>query len=200
MNKQEFLDKLRAGLSGLPRQDVEERLAFYAEMIDDRTEDGLSEAEAVAAVGTVEEIVAQVLAETPFAKLAVERVKPKHRLEGWEIVLLVVGSPLWLSLVIAAVSVIFSLYAVLWSLIVALWSLFGAFVGGAFGGLLGGIVLALAVNPPAGLALIAAGLVLAGLSILLFIGCKAATAGIVWLTKRILLGMKNALLKKEEIR
>lgn len=198
MTKQEFLDKLRAGLVGLPSQDIEERLAFYAEMIDDRMEDGLPEADAVAAVGTVEEIVAQVVAETPFAKLAVERVKPKHRLKSWEILLLVLGAPLWFSLGIVALSVLFSVYVVLWSLIVSLWSVFAAFAGGAFGGLFGGILFACTNNATAGLALIAAGLVLAGLSILVFIGCKAATKGTVLLTKRILLGMKNALLKKEE--
>ncbi len=43
MNKQAFLTQLRKGLSGLPQEDIEERLAFYSEMIDDRIEEGLSE-------------------------------------------------------------------------------------------------------------------------------------------------------------
>ena len=51
MNKSEFLGALRKGLHGLPQDDIEERLAFYGEMIDDRTEEGLSEEEAVSAVG-----------------------------------------------------------------------------------------------------------------------------------------------------
>ena len=33
MNKQEFLTELRKGLSGLPQNDIEERLAFYGEML-----------------------------------------------------------------------------------------------------------------------------------------------------------------------
>ena len=45
MNKQEFLAELRRGLSGLPRDDIEERLSFYGEMLDDRIEEGLSEEE-----------------------------------------------------------------------------------------------------------------------------------------------------------
>ena len=49
MNKQEFLSQLRKGLAGLPQNDIEERLAFYGEMIDDRIEEGLSEEEAVSA-------------------------------------------------------------------------------------------------------------------------------------------------------
>lgn len=36
MNKQEFLSSLRKQLPNLPRQDVNERIAFYSEMIDDR--------------------------------------------------------------------------------------------------------------------------------------------------------------------
>ena len=42
MSKQAFLARLRKELSGLPKDDIEERLAFYEEMIDDRTEEGLS--------------------------------------------------------------------------------------------------------------------------------------------------------------
>ena len=38
-----FLDELRKGLSGLPEEDIQERLSFYSEMIDDGMEEGLSE-------------------------------------------------------------------------------------------------------------------------------------------------------------
>ena len=48
MTKQEFLNQLRMGISGLPQEDISERLTFYREMIDDRMEEGLSEEEAVA--------------------------------------------------------------------------------------------------------------------------------------------------------
>ena len=48
MNKQEFLVQLRNALSGLPKDDIEERIEFYSEMIEDRIEEGLSEEEAIA--------------------------------------------------------------------------------------------------------------------------------------------------------
>ena len=38
MHKQEFLAQLRKGLSGMPQDDIEERLVFYSEMVDDRME------------------------------------------------------------------------------------------------------------------------------------------------------------------
>ena len=62
MDKLTFLGLLRQGLNGLPQEDIEERIGFYSEMIDDRMEEGLSEAEAVAGVGSVEEIVPQIIA------------------------------------------------------------------------------------------------------------------------------------------
>lgn len=61
MTKQEFLAELRRGLSGLPQNDIEERLNFYSEMIDDRMEEGLSEQEAVDGIGSVDSVVSQIL-------------------------------------------------------------------------------------------------------------------------------------------
>ena len=124
MSKQEFLMQLRKGLSGLPQEDIEERLTFYSEMIDDRMEEGFSEGEAVAAVGSAQEIAAQVVAEIPFAKIAKERIKSKRRLSASEIVLLALGSPIWLSLGIAVFAVILSIYVLLWAVMISLWSVF----------------------------------------------------------------------------
>ena len=196
MNKQAFLLALKSKLASLPPEDLEERLAFYNEMIDDRVEEGLSEEEAVAQIGSVDEIVTQILADTPLSTLVKERIKPKKRLRAWEIVLLAGGSPLWLSLLIAAFAVVFALYAVLWSLIVSLWAVFASFVGCALGGIAGGAVITLR-NPLPGIALIGAGILCAGISVFLFLGCKAATKGMAKLTKIIALGIKYCFVKKE---
>ena len=77
MNKQDFLEKLRNGLAGLPKDDLDERINFYSEMIDDRMEDGLTEEEAVSQMGDVEEIISQIIAETPFVKIVKEKIRPK---------------------------------------------------------------------------------------------------------------------------
>ncbi len=198
MNKQDFLAQLRKGLSGLPQDDIEERLTFYSEMIDDRTEEGLSEEQAVAAVGNVDEIIAQIVAETSPKKTAKEKIKSQRQLKTGEIVLLVLGSPIWVSLLVAAIAVILSLYAALWSVIISLWAVFASFVGAALGGILGGAVFSLSGNALAGAAMIGAGLVCAGFSVFLFFGCRAATAGTVLLTKRIALGIKRWFVGREE--
>ena len=85
MNKEEFLNALRSALAGLPQEDIEERLAFYSESIDDRVEDGLTEEEAVEAIGTVDEVRDQIMAEIPLTKLVREKMRPKGRLRAWEI-------------------------------------------------------------------------------------------------------------------
>lgn len=198
MSKQEFLAQLRKGLSGLPKDDIEGRLAFYNEMIDDRMEEGLSEEEAVSAVGSVDEIVSQVVAEIPLARVAKERIKPKRRMQAWEVVLLVIGSPIWLSLLIAAFAVIVSLYIVLWSVVISLWAVFASLIGCAIGCIAAGIGVAVGINSLTGVAMIGAGIVCAGLSIFMFYGCKAATKGSAVLTKKLPLWIKNCFIKKEE--
>ena len=197
MSKQEFLAWLRKGLSGLPQNDIEERLAFYSEMIEDQMEDGVSEEEAVSAIGSVDEIVAQVVAETPLMKIAKERIKSKRRLSTGEIVLLTLGSPIWLSLGIAAFAVILSLYISLWAVIISLWSVFASFVGCSIGGVLACVIFAVGDNGVSGLAMLAAGIVCAGLAIFVFYGCKAATKGTLILTNKKLIWIKNCFKGKE---
>lgn len=198
MYKQDFLEMLRKGLSGLPQSEIEERLAFYTEMIEDRMEDGLSEAEAVAAVGTVEEIVAQTVSEIPLAKLAKERIMPKRRLRAWEILLLALGSPVWLSLLISAAAVVLSVYVSLWSVIVSLWAGFVSLAVSSVACVVAVVILAVSGHGTAAVAVLAATLVCMGLSIFIFFGCKAATKGILLLTKRFALWIKNRFVKKEE--
>lgn len=198
MSKQEFLVKLRNGLSGLPKADMEERLAFYSEMIDDRMEEGNSEEEVVGEIGDVDEIVSQIIADTPLVKLVKEKTKPKRRLRVWEIILLIAGSPLWLSLLLAVVAVILAIYLVLWSVLVSLWAVFGSVLGCGFGGAVAGIGFACFDNGLTGLVMIGAGLTCLGVAIFLFYGCKAATKGTLILTGKIALGIKNCFIKREE--
>ena len=197
MNKQEFLDQLRLELSGLPKEDLEERLNFYAEIIDDRIEDGLSEEEAVNEIGPSEEIASQIIAETPLSIIVKERVKPKRRLKAWEIVLLILGAPLWIPLLIAAFAVLFSLYIVLWSLMIALWAVDVAFIASALAGIAGGCIMLIKGESLSALMGFGIGMIMAGLSIFLFFGCKAATKGTVVLTKKMGLGIKTLFLAKE---
>ncbi len=198
MNRQEFITELRTKLCGFPEKEIRERIDFYVEMIDDRIEDGLSEEEAVSQIGSVEDIAAQVIADIPFSKIAKEKIKSRRRLKAWEIVLISLGSPIWLSLAIAAFSVMISLYAVIWSAIIFVWAVFASLVACAIGGVLAGIAFAVIGNEFSGIAIICAGIVSAGVAIFFFFGCKATTKGVLLLTKKIVLGIKMSFIKKEE--
>ena len=217
MRKQEFLDALRKRLGKLSSQDVEERLGFYAEMIDDRIEEGLDEEAAVAAVGSVDAIVAQLAAELPNEKPvraqnlpkrtkepkdpkeSKEPKEPRRALKAWSIVLIAVGSPIWLSLLIAAAAVVLALYIVLWAVLISLWAVFVALAACAVAGSLAGIVCAVGGYGYAGCFLEACALVCGGLAILFGYGCNALSKGTVRLTHWLVVGRKHRYTKKESM-
>lgn len=198
MTKQEFLAGLEEELSGLPQNDIAERLAFYGEMIEDRKEDGLSEEEAIDMIGPVKTVAKQIIDEIPISKLVRERVKTKHRMGAGEIILLVLGSPIWLSLLIAAFAVLLSVYIVIWAVIISLWAVCAALPVCALAGAAAGITLICKGTVLPGIAMIGAAVTLAGLTVFWFIGCKAVSKGAVILTKRIASWIKSLFIRKEK--
>ena len=185
MTKREFLVTLRKCLSDLPKDEIEQQLNYYSEMIDDGMEEGLTEEEAVGKIGDLEEIIDQL----PHPE------KNKRRLTAGEITLLAAGSPIWVPLLIAAVAVAFSVYVSWWAVVISLWAAFVSLVAVAFAGIAAGVGFMVSGFVPSGLWMISAALVCAGLSIFLFYGCKCLTTGTLKLTKKILVGRKS---KKEE--
>ena len=195
MKKREFLAALGGALSALPQEEREERLSFYGEMIDDRIEEGLSEEEAVADIGSVDAAAADILGErAPVA--AVKEDKPKRK--TWQTVLLILGAPVWAPLLIAAAAVVLAGFVVLWVLIAALWAVFASLAAGGVGGIAFGITYAAVGDRAGGLGTLAAGLIQAGLAIFLFFACKAATTGAARLTRKFALWLKARFTKKEE--
>ena len=75
MNKTEFLAAIAEKLGALSKSDMENSLAYYSEMVEDYMENGKTEEEAVAAIGTPEEIAAQILMEQPLPKIVKAKVK-----------------------------------------------------------------------------------------------------------------------------
>ena len=114
MKKSEFLIKLKKSLQGLPKKEVQDHISFYSEMIDDRIEEGLTEEEAVGAIGDVRQISEQILNDLKDTEPPSRADNKKEKLKGWEIALLIIGSPIWLSILI-------TVFAVAWSLVLTLW-------------------------------------------------------------------------------
>ena len=177
MTKEKFLSELGARLSRLPKREIEECLAFYGEMIEDRIEEGLSEQEAVLAVGDVDKIAKEKLGDEISEKLSVEDKKSSGKYNGGKLALIIAGSPLWISLFAAAFAVVVSLYASAWAVIVSLWSAFGAFAVSAPAGLILGIVMFSLGRGLLGAVLISTAFIAFSLAIFSFYAC-------IWLTKK----------------
>ena len=197
MNKDQFLIALITKLNGLPQEDIERSVGYYSEMIDDRIEEGVSEEEAVAVLGSIEDIATQILGETSLVSLLKKKFK-KRRLRTWEIVLLVVGSPIWLSLLVSVLACVVSVYVSLWCVVVSLYAANVSFAACAVGGVILSVVYIMAGNVGGGIFLLGSAFVLAGLAIFLFFGCRYTTKGMIFLTKKIFAMSKRVFVRKEK--
>lgn len=189
MNKTQFLLELDKMLSQLSETEKVDWLRFYSEMIEDRMEEGLSEEEAVAAIGTVRDIAAQITSDQP-AGTAKKR-------NPWMVLLLILGSPIWIAILASLFAVVLTLYISLWAIVISLWAVFASLAACGLAGVAGGIGFACGGHVLPGIALSGAGLVCAGLAILLFFGCRAATKGTAILGKKLFMLIKKCFRKKE---
>ncbi len=132
MNKKGFLKELCAELSGLSAADIKSSAEYYAEMIDERVEAGLSEEAAVAELGAPRDIARDIMMNMPLTKVIKTKIKKQRSFKAWEAVLLVLGSPIWISLLAAAICLVLAVYITLWSIYI---SLLATNVAAIFGGL-----------------------------------------------------------------
>lgn len=181
MTKVEFLDELKKQIAEYPSGETEQSLEYYSEMIDDRMEDGMTEGEAVASLGKIEDIARQIKEELPLATLVKQKTKEKthgKRLPVWAIILLILGFPLWGGLVITILAVVVSLYAVIWAIDIALWSLVIVFAVSSLVGVIGCVLSAVHGAFGSALFYLGAGMVCVGLGIFLFLGMRLLTKGL----------------------
>ena len=201
MKRIEFLNQLKAQLWALPEADIQCSLDYYSEMIDDRMEDGLSEEEAVAAIGDLDEIVKQILNETPRPPQVVESTqkqnKVKNKVAPWMVVLLVLSAPLWIPLVAGVGSSVLGVYVSLWSVVIALYATAFALAVSAIGLLVAAFSLLWIRRFGKGAVMVGGALVCAGLAILIFLLSNLAAKGLVALTKLIWNGITGIFRRKE---
>lgn len=172
MTKEDFLAALRTALSGLSKEDIARNLDYYREMLEDRIEDGATEEEAVAALGPVENIAAQLLPDPPAAP---SPSRKSRKISGGEWALLILGFPLWFPLLLTGAAVVLTLFISLWTVVLSLWSVPVGFAGGALGGTVTAVAAFTQGQPWVGVSLLGATLLLAGLSVFTFVGCDRLT-------------------------
>ncbi|MBO4432212.1 MAG: hypothetical protein J5852_01640, partial [Clostridia bacterium] len=132
-------------------------------------------------------------------KIVRERVKPKRGLKAWEILLIILGFPVWFPLTVSALAVLFSLYVTICALIASLWAVFVSFVAAALVCLILGIITVIRGSIFEGIALIGLFIMFCGFSILLFLGCIGAVKGLIALTKKTAVWIKSLFIKKENL-
>lgn len=193
MKKKEFLEELEKRLNGLPKNDIEERKNFYSEMIDDRVEDGKTEEEAIEDLGGIDTVVNQIASETPMVKLVKEKIKPKRGPKAWEIVLLVLGFPLWFPLLIVGFVLILVFYLLMWIFVIVTYVVETAFIVSAIAGFLKfGVELIIYNNFNIGY--LSVGILGIGLALVMAGICTLATKLNVKLAKKIFTGFKRKMI------
>ncbi|MDD5799281.1 MAG: hypothetical protein PUD09_01325 [Coriobacteriales bacterium] len=124
MTRDEWLTQLCAKLldQGISKKDVQEAQEFYAEALDDRMEDGMTEAEAVADLGDVRDACDSVVESLPPVRRAVAGVRQSRERTVLVIVLLILGAVAWVPLAAGLALLAVAVYAAIWCVIAALWA------------------------------------------------------------------------------
>ena len=194
MKREEFLEQLRKSLQGLPKEDIEDRINFYNESISDRMEDGKTEEEAIADIGSVDEVVKKVANETPLNKLVKERIRPKRRLRGWEIAIIASTFPFWLPFLITFLVLLFVGFILIWTGVIVAYSVETGLVASSMMGIAG--FTASFMNGNFNTYYLGISLASFGAAILLGFGCVGITKANIKLSKLIVLGIKSWFIRK----
>lgn len=197
MNKEIFIKELKKGLKRLPREEKRKQLSYYSELIDDMIEDGMSEAEAVARLGDVKDICDNILKEYSIQSSSDKTNKPST---GWKVVtiiLLVLGSPVWISILIAIFAVVFAIYVCFWAVVITLFAVAFALAVSSLAMIVFLIFKLIASNVATAVLALAAAFLLAGLALLIGLAAYWTARGAV-LTAAAMVKAVKAIFKRKE--
>ncbi|MEG1410976.1 MAG: DUF1700 domain-containing protein [Terrisporobacter sp.] len=110
MTKATFIDTLRRLLKHLDEQECNKFISYYEEIIEDYKESGLTEEEVIEKIGSPQSIAKNILSEQDSINIKI----PAFNSKILNIILLILGFPLWGSLLLSAVLIILSGYIVIW--------------------------------------------------------------------------------------
>lgn len=169
MTKRDFLNELYNRLATIPEEDRLNSIEYYSEMINDRMEDGIPEAYAVAMLGSIDDIVNQIISDIPLHKLIKEKIAKPRSVNVWKIILLsfgflVIGIPIIASLLAIALSLV----AAVWSVAISMFAAVIALAVGGVGGVVGFFVLLILKNPAQAFLLFGTSLLSLGLVLPIF--------------------------------
>ena len=126
MQKVEFLALLRQRIAILPQHEIEQTVEYYSEMIDDYVESGHTTEQAIAQMGGLDNVAAQVLAGEQIP--VYEAYGVQKRKKNGLLWLVILGFPVWLPLLITAFCLVLTAAIALLTLaMVTPWSLVVSF-------------------------------------------------------------------------
>ena len=190
MTKEEYLKELESKLSGLPKDEIKNRIDFYSEMIDDIIEEGKTEEEAIEKIGNVDSTIKQIASETSMVKLVKEKIMPKRPLRTIEIVLIILGAPLWVPLVLLTLFLVILAYLLIWLGVIICYSilLFSAY------SFITEIINFFALD--FSLFHISIAIISIGMGIFMYYGSLYATKGTILLSKKIGFSIKKSFITR----
>lgn len=86
MTKHEFISILRRRCNNLDPNELEEAIAYYEEMINERIEHGEKEEDIIKSFGNMDDIVKDLYANIPFKKIIQRRFKVEGS-SGWKVLI-----------------------------------------------------------------------------------------------------------------
>lgn len=194
MNKNVFLSSLRDALHGLPQDDIDKTIDYYSEMIDDAVEEGEDEQAVIERLGSIQDIAGKIINDTPLSRLVKENIRG-HKLTAAEIILIIITSPIWFSILVSLLSVIVSVYVSLWVAVFSLWAVFASLaVSGPV--CLVAAVLLIGIKPLKALFVFGAALICIGLAVFMFYISLLFTKLLIRFTVFIIRKIKNIVIKK----
>lgn len=197
MKKEEFLNKLRDELENANINNVEDIIEYYEEMIDDRIDDGMTEKKAVASIDGIDTIVKNELLDRPMATIIKEKVKDeaekaeKNGTKTLWLVLLIIGIPVWFPLIIGLLGGLFGLCCGVWGIIIALFATILGLSVAAIACIGTGLISIFTMPTSMTLATITAGIILAGVSMILIPLAVTIAKGMISVIKRLFKAIKG---------
>jgi len=178
MKKDEFLRRLNAALSPLQKPERVKTVQYYRECVEDRMEDGMDEETAVGGLEPIDTIAARAIEDAQSRGML--RKKP-HPLST---ILIVLGFPVWFSLLAALGAVTLAMYVSAWAVIVSLFAVVASLgLAGVAG--VAAVALYYAAHLWTAVFLLGAGCVCAALGIVLFFPSLALTKWLIAGTGRV---------------
>lgn len=195
MRKADFLKELELNLQKMNASEKNKFVIYYDEIISDYIENGMSEEEAIKKVGSPMKIAEELLADYDSVELKL----PSTGSKTLNIILTVIGFPLWGSVLLSIILLVFSIYVLIWCIPIVTGAGCAAFFASSIVGIIGSPFV-MFKSVPVGVMQLGTSIAAIGLSVLLGIVTINVSKKVANVTKRFNVTLVTLFKKKVVIR